>query len=102
MRTDQVGLSSLLEGRGMTVTTTADSTATPVLRGRPISTELEKRMIKLHRKGLGFTAICMQLEADRTARGPTSVSQVDALRRETSNRRWQGGQSSRKSSTSRR
>jgi hypothetical protein len=48
----------------MAVATTTDSTATPVLRGRPMSPEAEKRMIKLYRKGLGFTAICKQLEAE--------------------------------------
>jgi hypothetical protein len=64
MRDNQVDLSSVSEGRGMTVTTTTDSTATPVLRGRPISIEAERRMIKLHRKGLGFTAIGRQLEAE--------------------------------------
>ena len=48
----------------MTGATTTDSTTTLNRRGRPISIEAEKRMIKLHRKGLGFTAICKQLEAE--------------------------------------
>jgi hypothetical protein len=64
MRDNQVGLSSVSEGREMAAATSTDSTTTPVLRGRPISPEAEKRMIELHRKGLGFTAICRQLKAE--------------------------------------